>query len=137
MRIDLALDDVKITLKRGPCHGSCPVYELTVLGSGEVIYKGEAFVKEIGERRSSIPQKDVSKLLAYAMDMGFFELESGYYALITDVAEHEVTVKIGDREKKVIDQSAAPILLQRFESMIDRVCQSRKWVGTWEERKGL
>lgn len=42
------LSVVSIIMSRGPCFGSCPVYEITLAGSGEGGYVGESFVVREG-----------------------------------------------------------------------------------------
>ena len=41
--------DLLITMERTPCHGTCPVYKLTISGNGEVTYEGHNFVEVEGE----------------------------------------------------------------------------------------
>ena len=37
--------DLVITLERTACHGTCPIYKLTIEGNGTVIYEGQDFVQ--------------------------------------------------------------------------------------------
>jgi len=140
------LKNLTIRLKRGGCLGTCPVYELTIHGNGEVIYSGEYFVKEIGIRKDKISQSQIFTLFKYAMEIGFFELKSeynteNYYELdksgmvqyskgiITDLPKYEVEIKIGNKKKKIVDYLGAPKRLRQFENMIDRICKSERWIG--------
>ena len=36
----------RITLERGPCFGTCPVYSVTLDGSGAVLFEGRRFVAD-------------------------------------------------------------------------------------------
>jgi len=146
-----ALSDLTISLERGMCYGSCPVYELILMGTGEVIYRGSHFVKCIGEHRIRIEATDVFRLFVFAQEIGFFQMENAYengpiYMLdeqgmvqadaigVTDFPRHVVTIQIGDMKKRVVDYFGAPRRLRRFEQMIDRVCHSERWVGIGAEQ---
>ena len=140
------LENLIIRLKRGMCFGPCPVYELIIYGSGEIIYNGEYFVKEIGIRKDKIPQIQILRLFKYAMEIDFFEMKSkyifeNYYELdkngmvqysngtMTDLPEYEVEIKIGNKKKKIVDYLGAPKRLRQFENMIDSICRSKRWIG--------
>ena len=145
------LSNLEITLQRGMCYGSCPVYELKILGTGEVIYQGRHFVKCVGEHRDRIEATDVFRLFEFAQEIGFFEMRDTYdsgpiYILdeqemvhesgmsVTDRPRHVVTIQIGEMKKHVTDYFGTPRRLRRFEQMIDRVCRSERWVGIGAER---
>lgn len=125
------------------------VYELTVFGTGEVVHKGELFVKETGEGRAKISQQRAFKRLKSALEIGFFELKSRYEngpnylsdengrtqaheESATDLPTYEGAVQIRDQRQKVTDYYEAPFGWRQFENMIDRVCRSQRWVGTRE-----
>src|SRR5947208_1474873 len=40
--------DLRITLERSTCFGTCPDYKLTVTGDGTVVFEGREFVKVKG-----------------------------------------------------------------------------------------
>jgi hypothetical protein len=146
------LSDLAISLKRGMCYGSCPVYELRLLGTGEVIYRGEDYVKCTGEHRGRIEATDVFKLFVFAREIGFFQMEDEYHTdtmcsldgqgmvsevggiSVTDFPTQVVTIQTGDMKKQIVDYFGAPQRLRRLEHRIDRVCHSRRWVGTAGER---
>ena len=44
----MACNVKRVTIRRTPCYGHCPVYELSVSGDGEVEYSGEWFVAREG-----------------------------------------------------------------------------------------
>lgn len=140
------LKSLMIRLKRGPCFGTCPIYELIIYGNGEVIYNGERFKKEIGTRKDKIPQTQILRLFKYAMNIGFFEMKSKYdieYVCMLDkngrvqysevmvayLPTYEVEIKIGNKKKKIIDYLGAPKRLRQFENLVDRICKSERWIG--------
>jgi hypothetical protein len=139
------LADLVITLRRGACYGTCPIYSLEVHGTGEVIYHGKEFVNVVGTRESKIAESVVLSLLDYAIRIGFFNMNDEYNTEIvgpivknglvyleeygiTDLPDYEVTISIGNVKKKVRDYAGAPKELRKFEDLIDKVCNVKRWI---------
>ena len=53
------LNTVNITMSRGQCFGTCPIYYLEIDGNG----KGHHYVNVIGERTAHIPPQKVKELV--------------------------------------------------------------------------
>jgi hypothetical protein len=51
-----------ISLFRSGCFGTCPVYQLKIMGNGDVIYYGRQFVSMIGIHVGSLDQSEVAEL---------------------------------------------------------------------------
>jgi hypothetical protein len=41
-------ENTSVTMSRGVCFGTCPVYTVTVYGNGSVFYEGRMFVEKEG-----------------------------------------------------------------------------------------
>jgi len=59
-----ASDSARISLERRPCFGTCPVYTVTLEGSGVVRFEGVRFVKDTGTSVGTVPPARVDSLLA-------------------------------------------------------------------------
>ena len=68
----------KITLRRTPCDGPCPVYELTILGTGEVTYLGEAHVAKAGAHSWRISGRRLERLAEAFERARYSRLEDRY-----------------------------------------------------------
>ncbi len=68
----------KLTLQRTPCHGPCPVYTVTVRGTGEVRYLGEAHVARTGEHRWRISERRLERLAEALERARYSRLEDRY-----------------------------------------------------------
>ena len=66
-RADSAL---RITLQRGPCFGTCPVYSVTLDSSGAVLFEGRRFVADTGISTGSVPRPRIDSLVA-ELDRGW------------------------------------------------------------------
>ena len=91
---------LKITLSRSICFGACPSYTVEVDGDGTVLYNGERFVAETGQRTAHIPRRDVRKLYDAFRKAEFFWLFNAYQAHITDFPSHIVSIEYDGHKKR-------------------------------------
>ncbi len=67
-----------ISLKKTPCFGKCPVFEIQLFSDGKVNYKGDRFVEKIGLYEAQITAQEALDLVEEIKKMGFFEMEKEY-----------------------------------------------------------
>jgi len=126
---------VNITMFRGACFGTCPIYYLEISGDGKVIYRGYEYVNITGERTSSIPVDKVKELVNQFNNSGYFNLKDRYDEVeITDQATVVTSISINGTLKSVYDYLGTTKLpelqkLRQLENMIDDVTNSSQWVG--------
>jgi hypothetical protein len=116
----------KITLKRTPCYGPCPVYEVTVSGTGEVEYFGEAHVARAGAHRWKISRRRLQRLAEAFDRANYSRLEDGYTSReFTDAPGCLTSIEYEDGSYKCVDHyhgdPAAPAALTELEDEIDRI----------------
>lgn len=133
------LDGATITLERTACFGSCPVYRVSVLPSGEVTYEGKAHVRQMGSASGQIPQRQLDALQEEIDRSGYFsfaprytsgEPACGRYA--TDAPSVITSVTLGGRTHRVEHDygcGSAPGALVVLEQRIDEVLGSARWTG--------
>ncbi len=128
---DGPLTTVKITLQRGACYGTCPVYTLVIGGDGAVRYHGEGYVLVPGDHRFFVGVEAVRCLFDDFRAADFWSLPPEYVAPITDSAESEVTLSIGRQTKTVRDYVGRAVGMPKevtaLEEAIDRLAGDR-WV---------
>jgi len=127
------------SLERRPCFGTCPVYTVTVAGSGAVRFEGRRFVADSGTFTGTIPKPRVDSLLGELEAAGYFGLADRYtmggagcdrYA--TDLPTVITEVHLRGRAKRVEHDhgcAGAPAILDSLEQRIDEVAGVAKWVG--------
>lgn len=67
-----------LSIRKTPCFGECPVYEVTVDKEGNVTYNGIKYVTELGERKFKLTEKEFEDLKKYLNDEEFSGYESKY-----------------------------------------------------------
>jgi hypothetical protein len=116
----------KITLRRTPCYGPCPVYEVTVSGTGEVEYSGEAHVARAGTHRWKISRRRLQRLAEAFERANYSRLEDRYTSReFTDAPGCLTSIEYEDGSNKSVDHyhgdPAAPDALTQLEDEIDRI----------------
>jgi hypothetical protein len=126
------LEDVVITLERTACHGTCPVYKLTIYGSGTVIYEGRYYVKTTGNVESTINEGKIEQLVAEFEKIDYFSLNDSYEErVITDAPSAITSTTLGGETKSITHYHGdlnAPEELEELEDKIDEVVNSEQWI---------
>jgi hypothetical protein len=133
--------NVAITLERTACFGRCPIYTVTILEDGTVLYNGGNFVDVTGEQTGQIDPATVA-LMVQALDKaGYFGWNESYThmevtdlsTVITSVTRDGVTHRItryqGDR--------SAPSELPFLEQWIDLMAGTPAWTGAQSDVSAL
>jgi hypothetical protein len=143
---------VELTLERTECFGGCPAYLVEIHGNGRVDYTGGSFVLQTGHRGRRLPESVVRDLVDEFEQSGFFEFEDEYGEHPTDYSAIFLSVRIGDRRKRVesywtgahndgfgqdVPDSREPEAIDKLAASIERAVEIEKWIGTREERDQL
>ena len=122
-----------VTLNRSQCFGSCPAYEVSIRGSGQIEFKGGAFVCR---RHVTATLADLAALarLVRGLELVRFgsmpnyedrdatDQETVTITLLRDGRAHTVRHYYGDTK--------APSVLTLIEQRIDKLAGTAGWTGT-------
>jgi hypothetical protein len=117
----------KITLERTGCLGSCPWYQVTILGNGNVKYKGTAYVRIEGVRQTTIPSTTVDKLIQELKNKDFFHWKNKTYVCV-DFPEVQITATLDGQSHKIIEGCDTPGRVLALAKEIDAVSGVDRWV---------
>ena len=130
-------EPIQITLERTACFGRCPVYTVTISGDGTVSYEGRQFVSVTGKQQSHVDPSAVRALVKEFEAIDFFALHDAYRRVenpdgtvteVTDLPTQFVSLRVGDRSKRVEDYFGAPKSLHDLERRIDDVAGTKLWI---------
>jgi hypothetical protein len=129
---------VRIRLERGPCFGTCPVYSVTLDGSGAVLFEGRRFVADTGISTGRVPPARIDSLVAELTAGGYFDLadryapgEAGCERYATDLPSVMTEVRAGGRSKRIEHDHGCmetPEALTTLEGRIDSVAGVASWI---------
>jgi len=129
----------RVTLERGPCFGTCPVYRVTLSGSGLIEFVGTRFVSRVGADTVRVAPEAVDSLVRSLEAGGFFILAGDYVPdapacgrYSTDAPTVSLSVETSGRAKTVRHDhgcGGAPAALTGFEHLVDSVAGTARWIG--------
>ena len=129
-----------ITLERGACFGTCPVYQLKIYEDGKVEYEGKEFVRVRGKANGQITKDALQTLIREFEKIDYVKLDDSYEIGTKNCPEewtdHPLAItslnwqgkekKIrhyhGCRGVAVLDQLTA------LENKIDEVANTKRWI---------
>jgi len=140
------LRSVSVTLKRTACEGTCPVYAVSIQGSGLVEYLGEWHVDIPGAQTGKVPPEKFMDLLRYFEELHFFDLQDKYFENCTDLPTAIISILVDGKTKQVSNyfggcdgaKSGPQVDLAKLAEQIDNAAGSGRWVKCDAEcMKGL
>jgi hypothetical protein len=132
-------DSTVVTLERTPCFGACPVYTVSISGSGAVSFIGTRFTTQVGEATAEIPSERVDSLVEELRNGGYFEFADAYVVDAPACGRYAtdsptvITSVLADGVRKEIRHDYgcgdAPATLAALERRIDEVAGTGRWTG--------
>jgi hypothetical protein len=114
-----ARDDFSLTIKKTPCYGTCPTYELRVGADGAVVYNAIRFTEQTGVFTKKIPAARLDELKKVVRESPFFSWDTLYDDPgITDLPSTIVEISLDGRRKKVVNRHKGP---QEFKVFVARL----------------
>jgi TonB family protein len=118
---------VKIVLKRTPCFGRCPVYDVEIDGHGNVTFNGS-----VGERHRHISRETLEGLLEVFRKANYFSLDSAYRIGATALPTYITSISIDGHSMSVLDygglQVGMPVSVREVEQAIDEAAGTNDWL---------
>lgn len=128
--------DLSISMGRGSCLGSCPVYRLGIDAKGNVIYEGVDWVAITGKRSARITPQQIDELVAAIKRANIWTLKDAYFAA-TDLPSIGLSIRLNGQSKRIwhagkLDcgkyDGGAPMALCELEREIEATVNSNRWV---------
>ena len=91
--------DLMITMERTACHGTCPVYKLTIQGNGDVAYDGQDFVQVKGKQTASLSPAQIQELVSAFEQAKFFTLRDYTHQATTDSPAAITSITLNGKTK--------------------------------------
>ncbi len=126
--------DVLITIERGACFGSCPIYSAQIYADGTVVYVGKNYVKTIGEQRFKISQDRIQNLIKEFERIDYWSLKDKYETdengvSVTDLPTTTTSICLDGKKKRVVNYYHAPRKLDELEDKIDSLAGLYSLIG--------
>jgi hypothetical protein len=118
--------DDSVALRRGPCFGNCPVYEVVLRGDGTATYDGGDYAPREGRFEGRVPPEEVAALLAMLEEVDFWHMEPDRQIRVMDLPEIVLTAERRGRRHRV-HTNLPPRELEPIQAAIDSVARKIEW----------
>lgn len=119
-----------VTLRRGPCRGFCPAYEVTLRSDGSADWDGERHVDRIGRFHGQFDSNDFQDLARFIERAGFFGWDEEYRGGASDSPDYELTVVAGDQTKHVLQNGTPePADFWVIAALVDGLAAGIDWMA--------
>ena len=88
-----------ISINRGACFGTCPIYFINIFSDRRAIYHGKKFVDKKGQIEFKLTEQEINSILQKANKIKYCQLEDEYFEHISDLPRTYVQIF----DKKVLD----------------------------------
>lgn len=116
-----------VELKKGPCFGSCPVFEMIIYEGGWVSYEGERFTNRIGMHMKQIDVETFKDVMRAFEDADVWQYQNIYKAQIPDMATVTVVYHKDGNTKSIKGKDGRPAKIVELGKMLDQIAQSSGW----------
>jgi hypothetical protein len=117
----------QIVMKKTECYGTCPVYKITLLGTGKAMYEGIKHVKKVGKFEKQLSAQETEKIFTAFEASNFTDFKEIYTEPVTDVSTTFITFVHRGFSKTIEDYYNAPQELKKLEKMVEEVANSEGW----------
>jgi len=125
-------DAAWVSLLRGACYGTCPVYTVRVDGAGQVEFRGLKFVCAKGLHRARVPREAAQRLLAAIDDAGFADMPDYDRFDYTDAPANLTWADFGAGRVHAVrhydGMRDVPDIVDAIEDAVDRVSRDARWL---------
>jgi len=126
--IDLRAKRVLIKMKKNPCFGKCPIYDITIDTDGYVEFNGQRFTDKLGKFSKKIPKFVVAGLYKEFEAIGFMEMPEKYPSKLHDLPKTSLTFHPDAKtERTVVGDSFRPEELLALDKKLTEIAMSDGW----------
>jgi hypothetical protein len=121
-------ENSKIVMKKTECYGTCPVYQITISGTGKALYEGKRHVKKIGKFEKQLSSQETKRLFQAYVASNFTDFREEYDDKeLMDLPTTYLTFVHRGFSKTIKDYVNAPPELKKLEKMVEEVADSEGW----------
>lgn len=129
---------ITITLERGGCYGTCPIYTVAI-SPERIVFEGKQFVTAPGKHTDAVNADDVRTLAKKFVAADFYSMQEEYMAGVTDNPTYVLSITIDGHTKKVVDYVGSwvgmPAVITELENEVDSLANTSRWIGHPQHRR--
>lgn len=129
-------DIFEITLDRGPCLGTCPVFRFAASRQYGYSYEGRSYAEPGGTRSGRVPAYLFDRLAAVCVELRVLELDDVYPSHFDDAPSVAITVRHCRGTKSVRSEGgdSASVRLWAFAALVEVVMREAFFIEDRDSR---
>lgn len=126
---DLSSLEPRLSYRKGPCMGTCPVSTITIFDNRMVQFEGLRFASKTGTFYRYLSQAEWKKLKSRWKNINWESLPDRYPSDVADFPTLTLTYYEGEDSKKIMGQEGFPDALRQLMQILDEVEKAGRWEG--------
>lgn len=132
-------DQVEISLSKGACFGTCPVYTLNVFPGGKCEFIGKLNTSKKGTHVKQLDKNAYKSLLKAFEDANYFSFQDMYESEIADLPSVAMSFRQGKNVKTVVGKRERPEAVHKLQFLLESIADNDEgWTlsnGKGEEKE--
>ncbi len=123
----------EIYFKKTSCFGTCPIYSMTIQGSGLATFEGIRFTEKIGKHTKELSSEEVKRIFNGLASLDWNEIDELYPTNISDLPSTIIKLKHRKIDRKVIIAGEHPAFLDVIDDELSKIAMSDGWTSVNSE----
>ena len=124
---DFTEDDVRFSLSKGVCFGSCPVFELKIYHGGYATFLGKQNTEKIGLYDKQLSKEDYKNLIKIFEKTNFDSFPAIFKSNIQDLPQIEIGYHNGKTFRIVAGKEDRPEDLMQAQFLLEKIADNKNW----------
>lgn len=120
-------DNFNVTMQKGSCFGSCPVYTLSIDSKGYALFEGERFTDKIGKHGMQLDPKQFQTIANAFSAANLPAFEDDYPSQIADLPSTTLAYINSSINKRITGKRERPQKVKDLQSMLEDIAQADGW----------
>jgi len=120
-------EDLRFSMSKGACFGSCPVYELKVYHGGYATFEGKQNTERLGLYDKQLSKSDYKKVVKAFEKLDFDAFPSQFKSNIPDLPEIKIGYHNGDSFRVVAGKEDRPEDLMQAQFQLEKIVDNKEW----------
>lgn len=122
-------DNFSVTMDKGSCFGSCPVYSLNINKTGYAMFEGERFTDKIGKHGLQLQTNKFNAIAKAFADADLPSFNDNYPSDIADLPSTTIAYVNNAITKRITGKKERPQKVLDLQSMLEDITQMEGWIS--------
>lgn len=128
---ELTTDDIIISMNKGGCFGSCPIYELDIYNNGHCEFTGIDHCYKLGKHTLQLTKEKLKSLKSEFKEANLYQYDDFYESQIPDLPTITISYFEKDTSKTIVGKRERPSQVHKLQFLLEQIAESREgWVAS-------